>query len=339
MVDFASRRAEAYNPGMLNSKSIRFAIVVTAFAVLVLSSGAAPQTSEATRQQPFSVDASGVGALQSFIRSDQVGNDRAVRLEASEAVPDPLSGTSTFYSVREDRRRCMSPVCGGYFVKRVNLPLTRCADGRYMAECYVAEIDWNGQPQVDSGRALLRGSLLAKTYDRFGNLGALRVTESWQAVSETQPLGSFYRVRDRGLRCITFPCPTHHEAKLNSISSQNIAGVNLGGASSADVSRAMTGPDGVIVAGDHAHVTGPGGRSVELKAAQVYLRAGKSVSGMKPCIRGGCSNQVCADHPVITTCEWRPEYACYQKATCERQADGNCGFTRTRELTSCLSAR
>ena len=35
---------------------------------------------------------------------------------------------------------------------------------------------------------------------------------------------------------------------------------------------------------------------------------------------------------VITTCEYRPEYACYQSATCTAQADGQCGWTMTPEL-------
>ena len=54
------------------------------------------------------------------------------------------------------------------------------------------------------------------------------------------------------------------------------------------------------------------------------------------CKRAGCSGHVCSDKDVITTCEFRPEYACYKSATCERQADGACGFTKTPELDSCL---
>jgi hypothetical protein len=151
-----------------------------------------------------------------------------------------------------------------------------------------------------------------------------------------------YRVRDRSLRCITSPCPTHHEAKLNSTFSLNIAGVDLIGAglgsnNAAVVLTAMTGPDAAIIAGSNVPVTGPGGRLLELKATQVYFRNRTSVSNAKPCMKTGCSAAVCSDHELITTCEWRPEYACYQKATCERQPDGNCGFTRTRELTSCLA--
>ena len=57
------------------------------------------------------------------------------------------------------------------------------------------------------------------------------------------------------------------------------------------------------------------------------------------CYRGGCSGQVCSDDPeVMTTCEWREEYACYVDAVCERQSDGECGWTQTEELVSCLAA-
>jgi hypothetical protein len=58
-----------------------------------------------------------------------------------------------------------------------------------------------------------------------------------------------------------------------------------------------------------------------------------------PCYVGGCSRQVCSDIPgLITTCEWRPEYACYRDATCARQPDGVCGWTPTPELDMCLGA-
>jgi eight-cysteine-cluster-containing protein len=55
------------------------------------------------------------------------------------------------------------------------------------------------------------------------------------------------------------------------------------------------------------------------------------------CIRTGCSNEVCADEQVITTCVFRPEFACYKDATCERQANGKCGWTESAELSACLA--
>lgn len=64
---------------------------------------------------------------------------------------------------------------------------------------------------------------------------------------------------------------------------------------------------------------------------------------VKPaCVRGGCSGQVCAEertdgNGLVTTCEYRAEYACYDSARCERQSTGACGWTSTLELSACLS--
>ena len=56
------------------------------------------------------------------------------------------------------------------------------------------------------------------------------------------------------------------------------------------------------------------------------------------CYIGGCSAQVCSEDPdVMTTCEFLEEYACYQTATCERQADGQCGWTETESLQQCIA--
>jgi hypothetical protein len=58
------------------------------------------------------------------------------------------------------------------------------------------------------------------------------------------------------------------------------------------------------------------------------------------CVVGGCSGQLCVDSSqgdVVSTCEWRDSYACYQGATCERQQNGQCGWTATPTLTQCLA--
>lgn len=55
------------------------------------------------------------------------------------------------------------------------------------------------------------------------------------------------------------------------------------------------------------------------------------------CFIGGCSSQICSDQPdVVSTCEYRAEYGCYQSGRCERQTNGSCGWTQTAELTQCL---
>jgi len=56
------------------------------------------------------------------------------------------------------------------------------------------------------------------------------------------------------------------------------------------------------------------------------------------CVRAGCSDHLCIEKgmDIASTCEWRPVYQCYQEATCERQLNGQCGFTPTHELVQCL---
>ena len=57
-----------------------------------------------------------------------------------------------------------------------------------------------------------------------------------------------------------------------------------------------------------------------------------------PCYKGGCSGQLCSDEEGLSsTCEFRPEYACYSTATCARQPDGTCGWNPTPELEACLA--
>ena len=142
---------------MLNFKYMRAALAAAALTALTLSSGATPQL------------------MKDYLEEASVLNDGA--RESVSVLSETVNANSTFYSVRRDRRRCASPMCGGYFVKRVNLSSTRCGDGRWKSECYVAEINWNGQPENDSDGMLVRGNIVAKRYERFGNLGELQASE------------------------------------------------------------------------------------------------------------------------------------------------------------------
>jgi eight-cysteine-cluster-containing protein len=58
------------------------------------------------------------------------------------------------------------------------------------------------------------------------------------------------------------------------------------------------------------------------------------------CMRTGCSDQLCDDEEVVTTCEWREEYACYSQrfARCVCM-EGQCGWERNRRLAQCLRER
>jgi hypothetical protein len=274
------------------------------------------------------------------VKRNVMAPDNLTRDHSISVPVDSLASTSTFYTVRPDRRKCASPMCGGFFIRSANQNLTRCANGRSMSECYVTNIQWNGAPEIELNRALLRGSILTKG-NRNGKYGELSVKEVWRSASDAKPYGDFFRVRDLGVRCIAAPCLSHSEAKLNSTQSRKIAGVSLNEAGAneqavGDALKSMTDKEGIIVAGGHTQVTGPAGRALMLNGSQFYLRASSSAE-LKPCKKTGCSGQVCSDEDVVTTCEYRTEYECYKKAKCERQSNGECGFTKTPELTSCLN--
>ena len=53
----------------------------------------------------------------------------------------PVPGTVVL-ELHPDMRDCLSPMCGGWFVERVNHPTLRCLDGSVAAQCYVLEVDW-----------------------------------------------------------------------------------------------------------------------------------------------------------------------------------------------------
>ena len=57
------------------------------------------------------------------------------------------------------------------------------------------------------------------------------------------------------------------------------------------------------------------------------------------CVKSGCSGTMCVEpgKEMVTTCEYKAEYGCYREGKCERQDDGNCGWTQTPELQGCLA--
>ncbi|MFA6095951.1 MAG: Gmad2 immunoglobulin-like domain-containing protein, partial [Candidatus Paceibacterota bacterium] len=54
------------------------------------------------------------------------------------------------------------------------------------------------------------------------------------------------------------------------------------------------------------------------------------------CVVSGCSGEICADTEMMSACMYKPEYACYAKASCGRRGDGTCGWTKTAEYNACL---
>jgi hypothetical protein len=258
----------------------------------------------------------------------QTGTDGATD-DASlsdDGKADRAGGGSSYFLVRPDQRRCASPTCGGSFVERVNFDSTTCVDGKSAAECYVAAVDYSkakldgGDLAALSGRPIIVKASIVKTRYASGTFGTLAVSEVWVAAVGTTPASGYatvsgvvYRATDRGVRCITSPCLTDHELKINGTTSRDIAGVDLSavGASDDQISSAytaMTTADGVLVDGHNVTVTGPAGSALQLAASTFYTRVAHQATGAaigQAC--GGIAGIVCADG---LWCDPTPANAC-----------------------------
>lgn len=216
-------------------------------------------------------------------------DDEASADDALTAMPSGLY----FAQVRHDTRRCVSPVCGGEWVHRINRETTVCADGRTAAECYVATIDWSGSglneaevSDVISHGYLVRGRIVPRAFGTFGTLGVFVVTEAWRAGSDSAPTGTFTFNHDNGIRCVRAPCFSIDSQRVNSTSTSTLSSIDftrVPGVEPALVRGAgeQLHMNGVIVAGSMR--TGrDGGRT--LTASQFYLRAAEGVRPEQFCV-------------------------------------------------------
>jgi hypothetical protein len=281
--------------------------------------------------------------------------DRDDVVDVDDAKAD-IAGTYTYYVIERDLRRCAAPYCGGFWIDRVNSSTTRCHDGRHQERCYVASVDFGALGLGEAGldrvqgaidgfglqKVLVRGTFDKREWPGVGMFGDFHPREAWLGQGPNIPDGPFAMVEDTGVRCVTWPCSFYREKKLNSSASALLAEIDweASGAGEDAIARAIDDlfTNNVIIAGGRYTVRGPGGAGKARTATQFWLRATDEPIDEKTCYVGGCSGQICSENEgVISTCEWRDEYACYRDATCEVQADGACGWTETHELAACLA--
>ena len=279
---------------------------------------------------------------------------------ALDGKADAPDGAYTYFAIARDFRRCASPYCSGWWLDRVNRTTTTCANGSTAERCYTPELDWS-ESGLDAGQqakllaraeklggefALVRGRFAKKNLTTpVPSLGRFIITEAWVAEGENAPSGVFARVTQNGIRCIAAPCPSLTEKGLNTANTANIADLDFAPSGLTDRQvdgfiEQYTAPGGIIIAGDR-YTFSISGRSGKGRTVTNGFHKLANPPAANDCFVGGCSSQICSDREgVISTCEWRPEYACYQDAdaTCERQPSGQCGWTPTAELNACLAS-
>jgi len=215
--------------------------------------------------------------------------DDAVDGKADAAV----DGAYTYFEITSDMRKCVAPLCGGFFVARLNRSYTTCVDHSDQAQCYVPALDWSEaglsdglqQKLVDAAyldatsdgvRAIVRGRFAPQQYAQ-GNLGRFVVTEAWVEEGDTVSDGVFVRAAANSIRCIAAPCPTITEKALDTSRKANIAEIDwsLAGLQEREIeafNARLADPSGVIFAGDRYTVTENGRQAKGRTATAAYAR-------------------------------------------------------------------
>ncbi len=152
---------------------------------------------------------------------------QAPALAQTTTSPGLVTRDNYIIVTRADTRKCIYPLCGGYFVKAVNLARTRCADGTEQTECHAVDLNtaalgWTPEQraafdaQFANGHALVRGYLEPAPRGQY-TADVLTISEAWQGQGLRSHVGRFYGVKSTGIVCITAPCPSLAATKLNVI--------------------------------------------------------------------------------------------------------------------------
>lgn len=260
------------------------------------------------------------GVLDESLRAAD-GTDGTDGMESEAALTG--SANATFYRVTHpDLRRCVYPLCGGFFTERVNQKTVTCSDGTAQPECRILEFDFASlkldsasqaklTDAVQKGQALLRGTMgktapiAGKTYDK------LVVSEAWVARALSVPMGTYARSTELPLACAG--CPTFQHANLNKTTSQRSHSVQFDATKfsatlSAELLKAVQSqPEGVLTAGTLSTV---GTRQV-WNVSEAYTRF--VASGP----RLGKLGESCGSRGVPFDCE--------TGLFCQRPDSANCG--------------
>jgi hypothetical protein len=227
----------------------------------------------------------GVTACASSGPVDDLAGETAADDAVDGKADGAIDGAYTYFEISQDLRKCASPICGGFFVARVNRSYTYCADHTAQDACYVPALDWSEANLSDDLQAkLLDAATLDATADGVhaivrGRIAPQRfvVTEAWVEEGDTVSDGVFVRAKNNGIQCISAPCPTITEKALDESRSANIAAIDWSYASLSDrevdsLTAALATDGGVIFAGDRYTVTENGRHAKGRTATAVYQR-------------------------------------------------------------------
>lgn len=202
---------------------------------------------------------------------DELGEETA---QDGEDGKGDATNSFTFFSIRPDACSPEATSCG-FVIARVNRSTTPCGFTVPKAECRVSTIDWtrmhlplswtrNFEERLRGGEALLvRGDVTTGADDAGVKLVA---TEVWNPGNKDAVLqggaldGVYTRARTNGTQCVTAPCPSITESRLNATNrSSDIAVIDFDAsgatAEAIDDASARLGQEGVIVVGTRYYLS------------------------------------------------------------------------------------
>lgn len=201
----------------------------------------------------------------------------AVADETGAAEEDLSALSRTYVGIRHDNRKCISPLCGGYWVHDLNR--------KTLTETYVSGIDFTGSGLDEQTQGLVLGApdgeivLRAKLGPKETkyNTRTLQVAAAYRGLPGrlTNAGDQVFSVQNLGHVCITSPCPTYETKRVNYSATRVLSGLDLdlGGFIDAWWLLEEAGRDGALVQGTIRNGQKlPGGVETILDATQVFLK-------------------------------------------------------------------
>jgi hypothetical protein len=171
-------------------------------------------------------------------------SDPTEAASAPRTAGGSLNSAGPYYFLERDMRDCLFPQCGGVFYRLANFSTTLCADGETRDRCYAALLDtkymdvaperekaW--KEALDSGRALVRGTVETLEAATFGSLDVMSAQAGWIAGTTE---GSAYSLAFNGVLCIKAPCFNVEATLLNHKSTTLVSSI---GGEPGEMSRAL----------------------------------------------------------------------------------------------------
>lgn len=237
----------------------------------------------------------------------------------------------TYVQLRRDTRRCVSPMCGGYYVHDVNRATFR--------EEYVSGLDFSASGLSDEAQADVYSAADGEVV-LWGKLGEeeptyhtrpFLVSAAWRGMPGVTPATGelFYKVASMNVQCLVAPCPVLKATKLHSTQATLGTGLDTSRASLEGVDDAWLAgrvlSKGALVAGRFRPGNTPGlNRELVLDVSQVFVKL--------PDVTQSCPRPAVAQCPAGTVFTWqRNANRCLLPAGC--QAAGVCAAV----VTSCAN--